>query len=72
MLTGSLAGGVLAQEINLGFPFVLRAAILAVMFVVAWQLMHDIGFTPERGGRPLAEMRGSRRSRSSTAGACRP
>ena len=57
MLTGSLAGGVLAQEVNLGFPFVLRAAILAVMFVVAWRLMHDIGFTPERGGRPLAEMR---------------
>ena len=27
------------------------------MFVVAWRLMHDIGFTPERGGRPLAEMR---------------
>ena len=42
---------------SLGFPFVLRAAILAVMFVVAWRLMHDIGFTPERGGRPLAEMR---------------
>ena len=57
MLTGSLAGGVLAQWINLGFPFVLRAVILALMFVVAWRLMHDIGFTPERGGRPLAEMR---------------
>ena len=35
----------------------LRAVILAVMFVVACRLMHDIGFTPERGGRPLAEMR---------------
>ena len=57
MLTGSLAGGVLAQWINLGFPFVLRAVILALMFIVAWRLMHDIGFTPERGGRPLAEMR---------------
>jgi MFS family permease len=57
MLTGSLAGGVLAQVVNLGFPFVLRAAILAVMFLVAFRLMHDIGFTPERGGRPLAEMK---------------
>jgi MFS family permease len=57
MLTGSLAGGVLAKEVSLGFPFVLRAAILAVMFVVAWVLMRDIGFTPERRGRPLAEMR---------------
>ncbi len=31
--------------------------ILIVMFVVAFRLMHDIGFTPEKGGRPLAEMR---------------
>ncbi len=27
------------------------------MFVVAFRLMHDIGFTPEKGSRPLAEMR---------------
>jgi MFS family permease len=27
------------------------------MFVVAFRLMHDVGFTPEKGGRPLAEMR---------------
>jgi MFS family permease len=57
MLTGSLGGGVLAKEVSLGFPFVLRAAVLALMFVVAWVLMRDIGFTPERRGRPLAEMR---------------
>ena len=57
MLTGSVAGGFIAQQVSLGAPFVLRAAILAVMFVVAFGLMHDIGFAPERGGRPLAEMR---------------
>jgi MFS family permease len=57
MLTGSLAGGFIAQQTSLGVPFVLRGAILIVMFVVAFRLMHDIGFTPERGGRPLAEMR---------------
>ncbi|WP_211233043.1 MFS transporter [Solirubrobacter soli] len=57
MLTGSLLGGVLAKQISLGFPFVLRAAVLAVMFVVAWVLMRDIGFTPERRGGPLTEMR---------------
>ncbi|HEY6890208.1 MAG TPA: MFS transporter [Solirubrobacter sp.] len=57
MLTGSLAGGVIAQEVSLGAPFVLRAAVLAVMFVVAFRLMFDIGFKAERGGRPLAEMR---------------
>jgi MFS family permease len=27
------------------------------MFVAAFRLMHDVGFTPEKGGRPLAEMR---------------
>ena len=27
------------------------------MFVVAFRVMRDIGFTPEQGGRPLAEMR---------------
>jgi MFS family permease len=57
MLTGSVAGGFLAQQVSLGFPFVLRGAILLVMFAVAFRLMHDVGFTPEKGGRPLAEMR---------------
>ena len=27
------------------------------MFVVAFRLMHDVGFTPEKGQRPVAEMR---------------
>src|SRR5918998_2038420 len=57
MLTGSVAGGVIAQQTSLGVPFVLRGVILAVMFAVAYRVMHDIGFTPEKGGRPLAEMR---------------
>jgi MFS family permease len=57
MLTGSVAGGFLAQQVSLGFPFVLRAVILLVMFAGAFRLMHDVGFTPEKGGRPLAEMR---------------
>jgi MFS family permease len=57
MLIGSVAGGFIAQQTSLGVPFVLRGAILAVMFAVAFRLMHDVGFTPARGGRPLAEMR---------------
>src|SRR4029434_1654044 len=57
MLTGALGGGVVAEQISLGAPFVLRSAILAAMFLVAFRLMHDIGFTPEKSGRPLAEMR---------------
>jgi MFS family permease len=57
MLTGSVAGGFIAQQTSLGVPFVLRGAILLVMFAVAFKLMHDVGFSPARGGRPLAEMR---------------
>jgi MFS family permease len=57
MLTGSVAGGFIAEQVSLGTPFVARGAILAVMFVVAFRLMHDVGFTPDEGGKPLAEMR---------------
>jgi MFS family permease len=57
MLTGSVAGGFIAQQISLGAPFVLRGLILVVMFAIAFRLMHDVGFTPEKGGRPLTEMR---------------
>jgi MFS family permease len=57
MLTGSVAGGFIAAQVSLGAPFVLRGVVLAVMFVVAFRMMHDVGFTPEKGGRPLAEMR---------------
>jgi MFS family permease len=57
MLTGSVAGGVIAQQTSLGVPFVVRGVILALMFVAAYRLMHDVGFTPEKGGRPLTEMR---------------
>ena len=58
MLVGSLAGGLIAQHAGIGVPFVLRGAILLVTFVVAFRLMRDIGFSPKRAGRPLAEMRG--------------
>ena len=57
MLSGSVAGGFIAQQTNLGVPFVLRGAILIAMFVIAFKTMRDIGFTPEKGGRPLAEVR---------------
>ena len=57
MLVGSVAGGFIAAEINLGAPFLARGIVLVVMFALAWRLMHDVGFTPEKGGRPVAEMR---------------
>jgi MFS family permease len=57
MLVGSVAGGFIAQQTTLGVPFVLRGAVLVVMFAVAFTMMHDVGFTPAKGGRPLQEMR---------------
>jgi MFS family permease len=57
MLTGSVAGGWIAQVSSLGMPFVIRGIVLLVTFAAAFRFMHDIGFTPEKGGRPLAEMR---------------
>jgi MFS family permease len=57
MLIGSVAGGFIAAQSSLGVPFVLRGLILIVMFAVAFRLMHDVGFTPERSGRPLSEVR---------------
>ena len=49
MLGGSVAGGYLAQATSLGVPFVVRGAILVVMFALAYVVMKDVGFTPERG-----------------------
>ena len=49
MLGGSVAGGVIAQATSLGVPFLLRVGVLLVMFFVAFRLMFDRGFTPEKG-----------------------
>jgi MFS family permease len=57
MLGGAVAGGFIAQHAGLGVPFVLRGLILIAMFALAFRVMHDIGFTPRKDGRPLAEMR---------------
>ena len=56
-LVGSVGGGYLAQVAGLGAPFVLRAGILVVMFVLAAVLMRDLGFTPDRSRGALAEVR---------------
>ena len=51
-LSGSAAGGLLAQLTNLGVPYLVRTAILIGMFALALIMMHDLGFTPARGARP--------------------
>jgi MFS family permease len=57
MLSGSVAGGIVAQLSNLGVPYVLRAAMLGVTLLVALRFMHDLGFSPARQGNPLTAVR---------------
>jgi MFS family permease len=57
MLTGSVAGGYIAQISSLGVPFVVRGAVLVIMFAVAFAVMRDVGFTPQRDGSAGQEMR---------------
>jgi MFS family permease len=45
MLIGSVGGGFLGG-VDLAWPFVVRAALLAAVFVAGLRMMHDIGFTP--------------------------
>jgi len=55
MLSGSVLGGVVAQATSLGVPFLMRVGVLLAMFVVAFLLMKDVGFTPRRATHPLRE-----------------
>ena len=57
MLTGAVAGGYIAQITNLGVPYILRAAMLGLTFLVALLLMRDLGFTPVHGANPITEMK---------------
>lgn len=57
MLAGSVAGGLIAQATNLGVPYILRAVLLVLTFIVALTLMRDLGFKPARGKRPLEEVK---------------
>jgi MFS family permease len=56
MLTGSVAGGAIAQATSLGVPYILRAAMLGLTLLVALHSMHDIGFTPRRKVSAWKEM----------------
>ena len=57
MLVGSVTGGVIAQATDLGVPFLLRVLVLVAMFAVAFRLMHDVGFSPDRSARPVEATR---------------
>jgi MFS family permease len=57
MLGGSVLGGVIAQVTSLGVPFLMRVGVLLAMFVVAFRVMKDVGFTPVPMHSPLKSMR---------------
>lgn len=57
MLTGSVAGGLIAQVTSLGVPYVVRSILLGVTLVTAAIWMRDLGFTPDRSKGALREVR---------------
>jgi MFS family permease len=57
MLTGSVAGGFIAQVTNLGVPYILRSVLLGLTLAAAFFLMKDLGFSPSRSKHPLHEVR---------------
>ena len=57
MLTGSVAGGLIAQVTNLGVPYLVRAGLLVVALVAGFFTMHDLGFQPVHAKSPVDEVR---------------
>ena len=57
MLIGSVGGGLLAQTTNLGIPYVVRAGLLGINFLLAFVLMKDLGFKPASGKKPVREIK---------------
>ncbi|MDQ2972867.1 MAG: MFS transporter [bacterium] len=53
MLSGSVSGGIIAEYTSLGMPFIIRGVILSLLFIVAFVLMKDLGFTPEKNVKPI-------------------
>ncbi len=57
MLTGTLAGGAVAQLTSLAVPYLLRALMLVLTFVIAVLSMRDVGFAPRKGVSVVSETR---------------
>ena len=57
MLTGSVAGGFIAQMTNLGVPYLVRAGFLILNFFFALVLMKDLGFKPAQSKHPIREVK---------------
>jgi MFS family permease len=57
MLTGSVAGGFIAQATNLGVPYVIRSVLLGLTFLAAAAWMRDLGFTQQPRARVTSEVK---------------
>ena len=57
MLGGSLTGGFVAQATNLGVPYIMRSVTLGLTLLAAFIWMKDLGFTPNRRGGMVKEVR---------------
>jgi MFS family permease len=57
MLVGSVAGGFIAQWATLGTPYLVRAALQLMSFVVAFVVMKDLGFTPDRSAGLVTQVK---------------
>jgi MFS family permease len=51
MLTGTIAGGFIAQATNLGVPYLVRCLIQIACLVIAFVVMKENGFSPEKSAR---------------------
>lgn len=57
MLSGSVIGGIVAQQYNLGVPYLLRAIMLIFTFVFAFIFMKELGFEKRKISKPIKEMK---------------
>ena len=57
MLTGAVAGGLIAQASSLEVPYVVRALLLIATFIIAAVYMKDLGFKPEKAASFVHEAR---------------
>ncbi len=57
MFTGATLGGVVAQYTNLGVPYLIRAGFLFISMIVAYLIMHDLGFAPHKMGNLFTAMK---------------
>jgi MFS family permease len=57
MLTGTIAGGFIAQATNLGVPYLVRCLIQIACLVIAFVVMKENGFSPEKSASISKQVR---------------